>query len=537
MLYRVEKIRQKAYGLLQFLIILIFAGSVFITSGKFVNSENAPKVYFVILSSIIAFVILVITAKSKITTDHATKIRILKGIFLVSLIQALYGICQYANIFSSNHSAFSVTGSFDNPAGFAAVVALLFPVGLYFALSKTQPGRYFYASALMIVVLSIVLSRSRTGILAILVSTAMFFILYARQKGKTTRNNKLLGLWTVLCFIPATILLYQLNKDSADGRILIWNISWEMIKDKPIFGHGHGSFKAKYMDYQAEHFADNKNPQLKNLADNVKHPFNEFIMIAVQYGIVGFLFINFMLTCIIRSVFKANTCLSPLIFSSFAACLVFAMLSYPLQYMAIWILLLILCLIALIPVEIRMKKTRHGLILRSVIIISAIICFSYTLKHIQYQLKWKAIAQQSLSGQTIIMLPQYRQLYPALKSNPFFLYNFGAELNIAGKYSESLAILKECKKKFNDYDLQLLLADNYYRIGAWDKALNTYRYASWMIPCRFWPMYQMFSIYRETGQNKKALRMAKRIYRKKVKVPSLTIKSIKKEAKSYLALH
>ena len=29
-------------------LILIFTGSVFLTSGKFVNSENAPKLYFVI---------------------------------------------------------------------------------------------------------------------------------------------------------------------------------------------------------------------------------------------------------------------------------------------------------------------------------------------------------------------------------------------------------------------------------------------------------------------------------------------------------
>ena len=69
-----------------------------------------------------------------------------------------------------------------------------------------------------------------------------------------------------------------------------------MIKDKPIFGHGYGAFQAKYMDYQAEYFKNNPNSKYAQLADNVKHPFNEFIKVAVEFGMVGLaIFISFIL--------------------------------------------------------------------------------------------------------------------------------------------------------------------------------------------------------------------------------------------------
>ena len=150
------------------------------------------------------------------------------------------------------------------------------------------------------------------------------------------------------------------------------------------------------------------------------------------------------------------------------------------------------------------------------------------------EIKWKAIAQNSLNGKTISMIPEYEKLYPVLRKNPFFLYNYGAELNIAEKYDESTSILLECQKLFNDYDLQLLLADNYQRKGEFKKAIQIFEYASNMIPCRFWPLDQIFEIYKETGQNVKALEVAKEIMRKEIKIPSLNISSIKAKAAGYL---
>ena len=62
-----------------------------------------------------------------------------------------------------------------------------------------------------------------------------------------------------------------------------------MIKDNPVTGYGSGGFLANYMNYQAEYFARDTDSKYAILAGDVKHPFNEYILLVVNYGLIGFL--------------------------------------------------------------------------------------------------------------------------------------------------------------------------------------------------------------------------------------------------------
>lgn len=78
---------------------------------------------------------------------------------------------------------------------------------------------------------------------------------------------------------------------------------------------------------------------------------------------------------------------------------------------------------------------------------------------------WKVISERSIQGETERVLPEYARLHGVLSSNPNFLYNYGAELHFSGHYVESLDILGECSALLNDYDVQMLLADDYQQLG------------------------------------------------------------------------
>ena len=78
-----------------------------------------------------------------------------------------------------------------------------------------------------------------------------------------------------------------MKKDSADGRLLIWNCAWEMIKDAPLTGHGSGSFRAHYMDYQAAYIEAHPDNHYVTLADNVLSPFNEYIHFTLNFRLIG----------------------------------------------------------------------------------------------------------------------------------------------------------------------------------------------------------------------------------------------------------
>ena len=288
------------------------------------------------------------------------------------------------------------------------------------------------------------------------------------------------------------------------------------------------------MDYQAAYFAKHPDSAYSHLADNVKHPFNEFILLTVENGITGLFVVLAFVFIALRRIKKLRGEFRSLALSGFAALCTFACFSYPFQYVAVWILVAFYISLILPTKVFELRRNPAIFIARSFIVVSSCLCILYAIIQIKAEIKWNDIAQKSLRGQTIEMLPEYEKLYPYLKRNPFFLYNYGAELNVAGRYDESIDVLKKCQKLFNDYDLQLLLADNYQKKGELGIAISIYKHASNMIPCRFYPLYHLLGIYHEANSADKAYLIANEIILKKEKVHSSTIYFIKSEAKKYL---
>lgn len=316
--------------------------------------------------------------------------------------------------------------------------------------------------------------------------------------------------------------------------MLIWRVSLDMVRDKPFLGHGYGMFRAKYMDYQAHYFAGNPDSPYSNLADNVKHPFNELIKIAVEFGLTGLMTFLLIILWLVRKTGRSKSKESIVFLSGLLAFGVWAFLSYPLHYVTVWVLLFFYLLWQYPPSFNVIQTQPFSIVVRVLLFAGCVFYIIHTISQVQAEIRWKEVAQNSLHRQTATMLPEYRKLYPVLKSNPFFLYNYAAELNIADQYDKSLEILDECLTRFNDYDVQLLKADNHCHLGDTAQALNVYEHASSMVPCRFWPLYRRFQIYMEKGREGLAQTMAKQILRKEVKVPSYTIQTIIKEAREYI---
>ncbi|WP_455498203.1 hypothetical protein [Coprobacter sp.] len=140
------------------------------------------------------------------------------------------------------------------------------------------------------------------------------------------------------------------------------------------------------------------------------------------------------------------------------------------------------------------------------------------------------LTRQTITKNSKTLLSKYARLYSEWNGNPMFLYNYGAVLNIFKEYKNSNNIMFECTKFLNDYDVQMLIADNYYNMKQWDMANKHYIIASQMIPNRFMPLYKRMLLY-ETAQNKHlSLYMAHIIINKPTKIPSNTINKIKHDA-------
>jgi O-antigen polymerase len=515
-------------------MISVFLGSVFLTSEKFVNTENSVKFYFTIISVFIGVILLLIKSRNmKLEVQKITSTTIMKGLYIVGVFQSLYGVLQYIGKYPSNHISFAVTGSFDNPAGFAAVLSLLFPIGIFWCIKSKGLEQRLVFFSVGLVLFSIIISGSRTGLLAFLISTISIFIIvyHLLSKIKRLKYFKLIVFSNIILLLAILSVLYIYRPVSANGRFLIWNVSAEMIKDKPLIGFGHKGFQANYMHYQAQYFKQNPGSKFVQLADNVTHPFNEFVKIAVNYGIVGLMLLVLLISFLFWKIIKSKNPQQNILVGVFVAFITLSFFSYPLQYAPIWLLLSYFTLVLFSE---KLPDKKLPLIIRIPAIgicFLGIIFFSF---RINYEIEWKDIAVKSLQGKTKQMLPKYEKLYPHLKNNSLYLYNYGAELNVSKRYSKSIELLNECQENYNDYDLQMLLADNYYHIGDTAEAIRIYQYAEKMIPCRFLPLYRQFEIYKENKNTIRAREIAEEIVKKQVKVKSSIVNSIIGRAENYL---
>jgi len=154
---------------------------------------------------------------------------------------------------------------------------------------------------------------------------------------------------------------------------------------------------------------------------------------------------------------------------------------------------------------------------------------SYTVMLTRAEIKWNRIAQLSLAGHTVRVLPEYDKLYRWLGNDGLFLYNHAAELNEAKEYERSITAFEICTRHYNDMDVQMLMADNYKTLGKYAEAERHFKMAAAMCPVRFMPLYELVKLYDTTNQKDEALAMAKIIIEKDVKIPSPTIAAIKNE--------
>lgn len=153
---------------------------------------------------------------------------------------------------------------------------------------------------------------------------------------------------------------------------------------------------------------------------------------------------------------------------------------------------------------------------------------------IRNEYRWNGLLEKTLSGRAAEAVEEYRLLSRNRNSDPRYLYRYGATLNYLGLYGESAKVLTRCGKVYNSYDLQMLLADNYYAEGMLDAALVHSVRAAGMCPGRFRPLYMQMVIYDLKRQSDSALRVAAELSVKPVKVPSAAVEEIRSRANDYL---
>jgi O-antigen ligase len=396
-----------------FLSFLLCVGTLFVSSAAFVNAQITPKWYCFAVGALAVLVALVARFFFPPKAQQPGSMAMWFGAIAASTCtaQALYGALQYAGALPATNG-FRVTGSFDNPAGFAASLCAAFPFLLYFAFGKSPWQRGLTWIAAGVVAVAVALSASRAGVFSLVVVCA------AASFYKFPRLKKYKAAMLTLCLLVLAGLYLQ-KKDSANGRMLIWRCSWEMVKEKPLLGYGAGGFKAGYMSVQAKYFEEHPDSELAMLAGNVNRPFNEYVGLAVSYGLAGVFLLFFAGWFIRKSYLRCkNTLQARMAAWCLLAVAVFACFSYPLAYPFVWVVSIFSGALIVYHAKYRVKISPAIWAATRVALVPAVaVAGVVATRRMADEMRWCAAAHKSLRGQTEQMLPVYRQLYKSLSKN------------------------------------------------------------------------------------------------------------------------
>jgi len=514
---------ERVFKIENIIFFLLCIVSVFTHSQCMTDTHLMPKWYFTTFVLLLAVLVLLV----KSIFNRLSKIDFLVYSYFISficLIQALYGILQWLELVSSV-GRYQVVGSFDNSAGFAACLCVGLPF-IFLCLKEVRNNKQktILYSLLLFVILAIVVSGSRSGVLTVAIVVNIWLCQYVSLKLK---NKILISVCLILFLLGGG---YFLKKDSADGRLLIWQCSLEMVKDLPFSGYGINGFKAHYMDYQANFFMEKPNSTYMKLADNVSSPFNEYLNIMLKFGYLGALILVFGISFLIFCYCKNPKHEKLIALYSLLSVGIFSMFSYPFTYPFVWI---IVCLdvFVLVRGNVVLNIQRNYRNIFYMFTIAA--CFWGGVKlyqRINAEYKWGKIAY-STANENLVM---YDELMPVMGDNPYFLYNYSVVLFELNHFNESLKLALSCKKYWADYDLELLLGNIYNKMKDYDIAEGHYRKASFMCPCRFLPLYYLYELYKETRNTNGILLMGRSILDKPVKVNSMQVMQIRNKVRREL---
>lgn len=424
------------------------------------------------------------------------------------------------------------TGFLHNSGLWGEFVAmtLICNIGLIHLNKKSKKTSTLLTFVSFIVSFMLYESDSRASWLSFSIGILTFFsplIIKHLPKSIIIRTGSLLILICLCTYLISG--LYSYKKDSADGRILIWKISLEMVKDKPILGYGFDGFRKNYMNYQAAYLQEKQLPEtINNLADDNHHAFNEFLRIIIEQGIIGVIILFIFLTTIGYTIYKYKLYIdtvSRTIISCLTALLFFSFFSYPLSTFHINALIVILlaglaCSSQDTPIWKLQIRSISLIIPYSIIFfISSVYLFSYS----KANSDWLNTLKGVYTNDNIL-----EEARKKLSGNPYFLSTYGKYLNKKKRYSKAASILSQSIKEYPSYYTVMELGISYKAQKKYTEAMHCFVKAMHMIPHKIKPLYFMMELYYDQKDYKSAIQLSNRILCKQPKIRSSELNIILK---------
>jgi len=268
----------------------------------------------------------------------------------------------------------AIYGPYVNHNHYAGLMELLMPVALVLSLTRLSGERERIAAGLAaaIMAVTVFLSGSRGGMIAISIELVLFFLLFLRQGVPLFRNKY--GKWVAAGIAAFAFVLViwlggreltsrvssiatETHTELSGGmRISIDRDTFRMFRNKPVLGWGLGTFPTVY-------------PRFRSFYTNffVNEAHNDYLQLLSEMGLLGFgTMVWFLITLYRHALRKIGNWMSDVSDAVTLACtlgvtgiLVHSLLDFNLQIPANAALYYVLCTIAAAPPLLQRSRKRR----------------------------------------------------------------------------------------------------------------------------------------------------------------------------------
>ena len=407
--------------------------------------------------------------------------------------EAVLGLLQVYGYEPSNHSLYALTGSFYNPGPYSGFLAMCLPLALHEWLEGKGIWKHLALVALVLMVLVLPSGMSRSAWLAAVIASCYVWGMHYR--GRLYRYRKFFWIGGLLLMV-STIGAYHWKKDSADGRLLMWKVSVQVVMEHPWRGVGWEHVAGAYGDAQERYFASGlATEQEEYVAGAPEYVFNEYLQVAMAWGVpalCGICVLVLVAFCLGHGSRQYGVC------GALLSLAVFAFASYPFQF-----LMFRLAFVALL-VACAMGCRKPGV--QVLALVSGIGAGVY------------------LAGNRSV-------------PNAHRMFEQAHALHQAEQWEASTELLRETMAVSSDAMVLNIIGKNCQALGRYDEAEHWFVRSTHRLPNRIYPYYLLAKLYAEHPDvfpKEKLDWAARMVLEKEAKVESTAIRQMREEVKKWL---
>jgi len=347
-----------------------------------------------------------------------------------------------------------VYGTLGNPN---LVAAFLVPIFFLTQWSELVPDKKWRLPALIGLGMAIIATGSRAGALFFVLGLTVQFAGAFLKRPAGQRLKKALYFLLPLGILAGSFSVgFFMGKglEGIGGRLVFWRATWELIRDRPWFGHGLGSFRGLYPEGAARLGLEEGAP----LALPVQ-AHNDWIELVLELGIIpGLLLLGIALWAIYKAWVQGYTYLA----LALGVMVLQAGWDAPLHTAPT--ALLFFMLLGSIPAAANSYKKQAPRVLKAtavLIIIFSMVALSGTGLFYQRMEAHRtgARARQVVQEEGwLASAPLWQKAWNLAPSEGVFAYWYGQTLALTGDYPRALELMEQAGKTYSDFNLYILQA-------------------------------------------------------------------------------